>query len=66
MNLDNWGGAQWVLAHWLLLQVTLFPLIGLRMAQDDRAKKNLAVRYASTCISVAVLPAMLAWGGFWG
>jgi len=61
----HWGGAQWILAFWLVLRVTMFPVIG-TMLKDDAKPSSRGVRYTTIVLSVATLIVVLWWGGFWG
>lgn len=67
IDLDAWGGAQWVLATWMMLSGTVFPAIGAyyRSSQGSLNKEQHAGFWMYKIISAVTLFAVLSWGGFW-
>ena len=65
IDFDTWQGAQWILAFWLVLTVSLFPAVGVYMRPKSKTIPEWIGVYLSRLASSATLFAILAWGGFW-
>lgn len=65
----DWGGAQWVLATWLVLNVVAPPLLRAAMIRQGYQPENDTAHYIGRrvfdLIGKLALVALLAWGGFW-
>jgi len=64
---DTWEGAQWVLAFWLALQVSFFPIVGgyIKSEQGGFDVAKHMVWWLGRIMSCGTLALILNWGGFW-
>lgn len=68
---DDWHGAQWVLATWLVLNVVVPPILRaalIRQGYEPEAGKDnaryIGARVADLMAKLALV-GVLYWGGFW-
>lgn len=71
MNIDNWGGAQWLLVAWaiavLLVQILFFVAVKTKIvtAQSFPSTEDWISKRLGEVIANGILFAVLWWGGFW-
>ena len=63
--MQHWGGAQWVLATWMIVGLLCPPLVRGARLHDARDTTSWQGFYASKVLDCCVLALILLWGGFW-
>ncbi|GEL44238.1 hypothetical protein MEX01_48290 [Methylorubrum extorquens] len=61
---ETWGGAQWLLAFWLLFGL-LAPVAVRAAGLGTKPPGAWLAWYGARAVSIGTLAAVLAWGGFW-
>jgi len=69
MNIENWGGAQYVLSiYWVisLFVIVTVQILGVNFAwASQKSKYEPAVKILNRAVNIGVLAIVLYWGGFW-